>query len=48
MGRRTVGLGEWEVGSGKWLVGERDSSGRSFDWGIWSKKLMSFNVWIVI
>ena len=48
MGRGTLGLGEWEVGSGKWLVGERDSSGRSFDWGIWSKKLMSFKVWIVI
>ena len=30
---------EWGVGSGKWLVGERDLSGKLFDWGIWSKKL---------
>ena len=41
---RDIGIGKWEVGSGKLLLGERDSSGRSFDWGIWSKKFMSFKL----
>ena len=36
---KDIGVGEWEVGSGKCLVGEGDSIGRSFDWGIWSNNL---------
>ena len=39
-----MGSGKWEVGSGKWLVGERDLSGKLFDWGIWSKIVIQASI----